>query len=1127
MKVATSATVLAVLLVLLVAASPSGCVALRGPAPRSAIGSGLAPAPLAASSNVGPTAQASAPLVAKQMHLEPTSPPLLLVGNLTPDAPTTGSVSTFALAQGGPAANFYLDLPFAKAFQAQNLSAILYVDSATGASVPLDLNLTVYDWNGVSLVQVISEQWHVVTNNVVDYQKFTFTFAPVNHTFARGDQVRLQILNENTSAMAAVLAAGAMNADSQLDVLTTTYVNIDRLLPPSGSVLSPKDSLVIQANVSDPFGSREVAGAQLSVTDPMGNALLTYAAMPVVQSGTSWTLFRRSLPPPLTNGTYGFSVVAVEGNGATDTSNGSVLVRAPAFTLQKVPTVAQAKSGTKFAYLIWYNNTGSGPAGTVWINDTLPSQLTFQSSIPSPAPSSGPTYTWVLPSVSTGPHVIQINVQVKGGLSGVAYIRNWVSLNDTDERGYLWPMLMAHGDVVVNGPLLTLSVSSVPATFVHANETVVDTIGFTNTGDAAQTVWVNVTLPAGLSYVSDTSGPLGGARTSLSAGVECFRFANMPAGTGAPISWTFTITAAAAPALPRGTDLLTVVGLNDSSANGLWMPDQVRTFYLLVASPLFTAASVQFAGPTTVAYVPTLVFVNLTNAGNEPARAAWVNLTLDPFLRFVGAGVPASVANGIVTLGLSGVAVGADSVPLEVAAIPFTPDRRVVTLSGSANYTDGFGNDLPGIRIAAGSVLIAEPLVSLRVSPVSTTAEAGTQVAYALTAQNQGSGTASSVWLNVSLPASLEYVADTFGVTPATVGSNYSWALRDLGSGPHTYAVVLAVAPMAADGSSAGLLFRLQSFDAGGNPQNATSVSAHVDVVAPGIQGTAWAEANESLPGGTVTYVLRVANTGSTAARFLWVTDAIDLRLQVITYTAPVPATGTTTLNWTFTDVQPGQGIQILLLVKVADNATAHTWIPNVAEVRFTNSVGAVLGYVRVTAGPLEVVPDLAPLLYIVAGGCGLGALLVVVVYRRYRVSIEDVFLVYRDGILITHLSRTLVQEKDEDQLSGMLTAVQDFVKDAFRYGEHRELHQLEFGDYHVLIERGASVYLAVVYQGRDSGLIRRKVRDVLDRVESAYGAVFAKWDGDMGSVVGTRDLIRSGLLETRHPWSLVRAKAP
>ena len=63
--------------------------------------------------------------------------------------------------------------------------------------------------------------------------------------------------------------------------------------------------------------------------------------------------------------------------------------------------------------------------------------------------------------------------------------------------------------------------------------------------------------------------------------------------------------------------------------------------------------------------------------------------------------------------------------------------------------------------------------------------------------------------------------------------------------------------------------------------------------------------------------------------------------------------------------------------------------------------------------------------------------------------------------------------------------------------------------------------------QGRDSGVIRKVVRTVLEGVEAAYGSVFDTWDGDMGQVEATRDLLREGFLETDRPWSLVRPKAP
>ena len=64
---------------------------------------------------------------------------------------------------------------------------------------------------------------------------------------------------------------------------------------------------------------------------------------------------------------------------------------------------------------------------------------------------------------------------------------------------------------------------------------------------------------------------------------------------------------------------------------------------------------------------------------------------------------------------------------------------------------------------------------------------------------------------------------------------------------------------------------------------------------------------------------------------------------------------------------------------------------------------------------------------------------------RVERAIIDEVFLMYRDGRLIKHFTRRLKPDVDQDILSGMLTAVQEFVKDTFR-GEEGELDQMKFG---------------------------------------------------------------------------------
>ncbi len=1064
-------------------------------------------------------------VVTKSLYLAPAT---LTSGALTP-VPPTGSLTaagTYTLTQGGPAVNFDLTPVLAGSFRALNATAVLYLRPLTPPAT-LVVNLTLIDVNGASTTPVATVQ-QPFTVTGTGYWTLYYAFPALNVRFSAGHQIRLQVLNTLASGESAQLATNATAQPSQVSFQTTTYVSINSLQPAISptTYLSPKSSLVVTANVSEPFGSSEILAAHVNVTGPSGSLTNWSTAFPVVATDPSvpsaWKLFRLSLPPTLALGPYAIEATAVERNSVTDVADGAAIVRAPVLHVTKLASPNQGKSGTKITYTIWYNNTGTGPSGRLWINDTLPSQVTYLSSSPTGSLVGGSTYAWSFPSLGAGASAaIQISAQVKGGLSGVAYIRNWVWLNYSDPQGFLWPALPSHADVVLNGPFLTVSQTSTPAAYLHANQTVRYAVNLTNTGDAAQTVWVNDTLPAGLSYVSDTSG----VTPTFTGNTIRWVFPGMASGLASPTALNFLLTARAASGLAWGLSLPNVVGVNDTSTNGLLMPDLLRVLTLTSASPALSAASVSFGVPTAVPSVPLLLTVNFTNVGNEPAPLVWVNLTLDPSLQFLGPSGNATVLGSRVSLRLSDVAVGASSVGLSVAAATSVVDRQVLRISGTLAATDGYGNVLAPVALTAAAVPVALPDVTFRVSPGETSAEAGTSVAFILTGGNSGSGTASVLWLNLTLPAGLRYVNDTFGSAPTVLGSLYSWEWRDYAPGTRIYRLGLEVAPSAPDGSVANVSFSARAVDAGGNLRPIASAAGAVVVRAPAFDLRVWADANATLPGRRFTYTLLATNAGSTMAQTLWITDSVDSRLSLVYYNATTAATGTTTLNWTFQDVQPGQTVVITLDVQVANGVPGNTEIVNTFQVAYTNSGGLYLASAQSAPSTVTVQADLLPLLLILAVGSALGAAAVFVVYRRYRVQIEDVFLVYRDGILVSHLARGDGTEKDEDLLSGMLTAVQDFVKDAFTYGEHRELHQLEFGDYHVLIERGKLVYLAVVYQGRDSGLIRKRVRTVLDRVESAYGEVFEGWDGDVAQVEGTGDLLRQGFVEDKRPWSLVRSK--
>ncbi len=146
-----------------------------------------------------------------------------------------------------------------------------------------------------------------------------------------------------------------------------------------------------------------------------------------------------------------------------------------------------------------------------------------------------------------------------------------------------------------------------------------------------------------------------------------------------------------------------------------------------------------------------------------------------------------------------------------------------------------------------------------------------------------------------------------------------------------------------------------------------------------------------------------------------------------------------------------------------------------------------------------------------------LGAL-VFAAYReiRYRYKIEEVFLVDNAGVLLVHLSRGESKAIDAKLVSGMLTAVQEFVRDSFRGSEETEdmefdegaLGKLEYGDFQIVIERGTYTFLSAVISGYDNKRLRKRMKDAVEEFETKYSSVLVDWDGDMEKFKGAEEII-------------------
>ncbi len=1054
------------------------------------------------------TASVRVGLATKQLYLGGTSATSLL---LTPTKPTSPSATTTTMNPGSATVVFNLAPPLARPFDAWNASAILWLKSQKVPPQSYHLTLGLLD-NG-TVVASLSPSFQITAST---FQAYRFSFAASGLTFGVGDRIGLAVTNlggGGGSTDALILAYNGTNDPSRLEIGTDTYVDIQSLSLGNQAgpttMWSTLDSLVVQANVSDPFGSGRIAGAWINITSPSG-AIVAAGPMSLTQTDPSspsvWKRFAYTLTPPLATGRYVVLVNAMEDNGVTSLAAAFADVAIPSFVFEASASRSRVQTGDPVAFYIWYNNTGTGTAGRAWINDTLPSGLTFVGSNLTVSSVSGSTYTWALTNVTLGSHRLEVDARVTG--TAVDWVENDATLAYQDMSGHPLNTLFANTTLYLNGPVISLTLASTPATMVHANETVTYQFTLANTGDQAGQVWLNTTLPSAFAYVSSNAALFGGTETIAGAHAN-FAFPSMLANT----TWNVLVTAVAGPSLVRNGTYTLSSTLADTSTSGALMPLGAANHTLTDGSPWFPAPGLRFLRGQVPPGSPAPAEILLPNVGNEAAPWAWVNLTLDPRLAITDATAPYTTSGGAVGFVLKNVSVGTTSIFLNLTIDPSATDRATLTVIGTLDAEDTFGNPLPTVALPSATVFVFAAQISLIVTPSNTIFEPGVASALTLYCYNWGSDSAADLWLNATLPAGLVYLNDTLPVVPALSGSTYTWHMSDVVPGPFTAQLRLEPRTTVPNGTAMPVKFTYEytSSNSVKMPGGNLTVAGVAD--APDLELSITSSSPQVMPSADLIYTLRMTNRGRSTAQTVNLVDIVDSRLQVLYYNATAGASvQNQTYNWTFSDLAPGESQVVNLTVHVAPGTPANTLIANAFEVTYTNSVGVNLGTLRSAAVTVTVQQDLTPFLFLGIGAAGCaGAALVVV--RRRKVDIEEVFLVYRDGVLISHLSRTLLREKDEDVLSGMLTAVQEFVREAFQYGEHRDLHQMDFGDYRILIERGKYVFLAIVYSGRESIAIHKKVRAVIAKIEHDFGPALENWDGDMEQVMGARDVIRDTLL--------------
>jgi hypothetical protein len=132
--------------------------------------------------------------------------------------------------------------------------------------------------------------------------------------------------------------------------------------------------------------------------------------------------------------------------------------------------------------------------------------------------------------------------------------------------------------------------------------------------------------------------------------------------------------------------------------------------------------------------------------------------------------------------------------------------------------------------------------------------------------------------------------------------------------------------------------------------------------------------------------------------------------------------------------------------------------------------------------------------------------------------KVAEIFLIHREtGLLLWYISGHPEESTDTDLISGMLTAIRDFVSESFGRGKDGQLDEIQYGDQRVLIEAARYSYLAIVVDGIEPSGYRARMRERVIEVDLANEGVLRNYRGDVTELVSIEEPILS-LLETEAP---------
>src|SRR5277367_2580651 len=120
---------------------------------------------------------------------------------------------------------------------------------------------------------------------------------------------------------------------------------------------------------------------------------------------------------------------------------------------------------------------------------------------------------------------------------------------------------------------------------------------------------------------------------------------------------------------------------------------------------------------------------------------------------------------------------------------------------------------------------------------------------------------------------------------------------------------------------------------------------------------------------------------------------------------------------------------------------------------------------------------------------------------------VEQVFLIHKKtGLPLAHAVAPAVAMQDASLVSGMLSAIQDFVRDSFQSAKGEILQKINVGEMEVWVEDGPYAILAAVIRGIPPPSYRLRMAETLEHIHRNFASQMERFEGDTAPFAGATD---------------------